>query len=336
MWVHRKTGNVSDVTDTTQRALEEVLTRYPSALSEPFGGHPVARLLTVDARNAVAAINPHGGYDIVGSPGKGRWAETPWVAVFDPLVTTSAQRGFYIVYLFREDGEAVYLSLNQGTTEVQKRVGGRYREVLEHQARLRRDLLTGDLTGTLAGPIDLSGRGSLTRGYEAGNIVALRYPRGAVPIDEVLTKDLSRFIELYAQLVSQSDALAEAAQASDGVAEPLEATEGDRFRYHKRVERNRQLAVQAKKSHGTTCQVCGFRFEDLYGELGAGYIEAHHLIPIAELSQRPRALNPATDFAVVCANCHRMLHTQRGRVLALDELRAIVELQRQGRRNSFC
>ena len=150
-----------------------------------------------------------------------------------------------------------------------------------------------------------------------------------MPPDDVLIDDLSRFVGLYAQLINQSDALAEAAQASDGIDEPLEATEGDRFRYHKRVERNRQLAVQAKKSHGTTCQVCGFRFEDLYGELGTGYIEAHHLIPIAELSHRPRALNPATDFAVVCANCHRMLHTTRGRVLAIEELRGIVEAQRR-------
>jgi 5-methylcytosine-specific restriction protein A len=34
------------------------------------------------------------------------------------------------------------------------------------------------------------------------------------------------------------------------------------------------------------------------------------LIPFAELVKRPDkvVLDPKTDFTVVCANCHRMLH----------------------------
>jgi 5-methylcytosine-specific restriction protein A len=34
------------------------------------------------------------------------------------LITETAQRGYYIVYLFRGDGAAVHLSINQGTTQV--------------------------------------------------------------------------------------------------------------------------------------------------------------------------------------------------------------------------
>lgn len=314
---------------TTQAVLEEVLAAYPSAISEPFRGHPTADLLRVDARNAVARIAKPPVYDIVGSPGKGRWADTPWVAAFDPLVTTSAMRGYYVVYLFRGDGKAVYLSLNQATTEVRERVGKRYREVLRHQAELRHDLLSGPLDGLIGGPIDLGPGGQLTRGYEAGNIAALRYGRNTVPTDDILAADLSRLLTMYAELVAQSDALAAAAQESDGPTEPMEAVEGDRFRLHRRVERNSKLAADAKKIHGTSCQVCGFTFEARYGEIGSGYIEAHHLIPIAELSKRPRSLNPLTDFAVVCANCHRMLHTSRGRVMSVEELRAVVARQQE-------
>ena len=53
---------------------------------------------------------------------KGGWAEIPWVAVFDPVVTTSAMRGHYVVYLFSADMQRLYLSLNQGIT---RRAAGR-------------------------------------------------------------------------------------------------------------------------------------------------------------------------------------------------------------------
>ena len=44
---------------------------------------------------------------VEGSVGKGNWAETPWIAIFDPLVRESAQQGYYVVYLFRPDGSGV-------------------------------------------------------------------------------------------------------------------------------------------------------------------------------------------------------------------------------------
>ena len=69
--------------------------------------------------------------------------------------------------------------------------------------------------------------------------------------------------------------------------------------------------------------VCGFDFEARYGELGTGYIEAHHVVPFAELAKEPEPvlLNPMTDFVVVCANCHRMLH-RRSPALSPTQLKA--------------
>ncbi len=81
------------------------------------------------------------------------------------------------------------------------------------------------------------------------------------------------------------------------------------LRMHFRIERNRKLARLAKKAHGCVCQVCGFAFEQQYGDLGRNYIEAHHLTPLAGLPPNtPVSLSPENDFAVVCANCHRMIH----------------------------
>jgi 5-methylcytosine-specific restriction protein A len=60
--------------------------------------------------------------------------------------------------------------------------------------------------------------------------------------------------------------------------------------------------------------------------LGRGFAECHHLVPLAEVAfHRNTRL---TDLAIVCANCHRMLH--RGRpVLTLDTLKGLIERLKQ-------
>lgn len=56
-------------------------------------------------------------------------------------------------------------------------------------------------------------------------------------------------------------------------------------------ERNPKIRADEIKVHGTTCSVCGFNFKERYGELGEGYIEVHHLIPISSLSEK-RKVDP--------------------------------------------
>ena len=290
--------------------LAEVLTNYSAARTEPLTDHPLAAFIGHDLRDAVREMIASDSYKITGSPGRGNWAETPWVAVFDPLVTETAQRGFYVVYLFRGDGEAVYLSLNQGTTEFLSLVGrARYIDALQAKARERLGLLAGNDTGGLqVGPIDLSGTGDLSRGYEAGNIVALRYEASDLPSDDEIATDLVRFLALYETLVGSGDRMAEDADPAAVREADRAGIEAAKQRWHLRTERNPRLANAAKGHHGATCMVCGFNFEDRYGELGVGYIEAHHLTPFADLRGRPTQLDAATDFIVVCPNCHRMLH----------------------------
>jgi 5-methylcytosine-specific restriction enzyme A len=74
------------------------------------------------------------GYVIDGSAGQGQWARSPWVAMLDPLVSDSAQRGYYVVYLFREDFTGFYLSLNQGVTDVREIYGAKVKNALKTRA----------------------------------------------------------------------------------------------------------------------------------------------------------------------------------------------------------
>ncbi len=81
-----------------------------------------------------------------------------------------------------------------------------------------------------------------------------------------------------------------------------------KLRQHKRIDRNSKLSREAKRIHGTTCKVCGFNFEAKYGQLGRGFIEAHHLQPLSNLKKEKLLLSPRDDFTVLCANCYRIIH----------------------------
>jgi 5-methylcytosine-specific restriction protein A len=83
------------------------------------------------------------------------------------------------------------------------------------------------------------------------------------------------------------------------------------FRSHRSRERNRKLVARAKalalKAQGKlACAVCAFDFGARYGKVGAGYIEAHHTVPISQIA--PGAKTKVKDIALLCSNCHRMAH----------------------------
>jgi hypothetical protein len=66
--------------------------------------------------------------------------------------------------------------------------------------------------------------------------------------------------------------------------------------------------IAASPDHRLHCEVpgCGFDFEHIYGENGRGYAEVHHLQPLS--NNEGLELTTLRDLAVVCANCHRMIH----------------------------
>lgn len=79
---------------------------------------------------------------------------------------------------------------------------------------------------------------------------------------------------------------------------------------HLRRERKRALADHVKARDGYRCQVCSLLFEEQYGDIGKGFAEAHHVVPLAQLRANTRII--PEDLITVCANCHRMLHRMRG------------------------
>ena len=111
----------------------------------------------------------------------------------------------------------------------------------------------------------------------------------------------------------------------------LEGKEGLRsLRAHIQIERNPMLAKAKKnavlvETGRLECEACGFDFYAKYGKAGKGFCEVHHLKP---LSQKGRRTTKLSDLAVVCSNCHRVIHRSR-KVLTLSELRGYIRSNAQ-------
>lgn len=97
-------------------------------------------------------------------------------------------------------------------------------------------------------------------------------------------------------------------------------------RTHLSRERNIKVISLAKKMFKREfgrvfCQVCGFDFESVYGEVGKDFIEAHHTKPVSEM--QPGHQTKVEDIALLCANCHRMVHKRRP-WLSFEELKKVL------------
>lgn len=85
-------------------------------------------------------------------------------------------------------------------------------------------------------------------------------------------------------------------------------------RIHKARERNNQVIALAKenfkkKNERLYCQVCGFDFEKKYVDIGKDFIECHHTIAVSEMREGHKT--KVEDIALLCPNCHRMVHKKR-------------------------
>lgn len=99
---------------------------------------------------------------------------------------------------------------------------------------------------------------------------------------------------------------------------------------HLERERNSRIVKLAKELFKSRhdgrifCEVCGFDFSKKYGDLGEGFIEAHHKKPISQMISGD--LTKIEDFIMVCSNCHSMLHTGNEWV-SYEKLKTIISKQ---------
>jgi predicted HNH restriction endonuclease len=102
------------------------------------------------------------------------------------------------------------------------------------------------------------------------------------------------------------------------------------LRKHLAHERNRKL-VKSKLSQSwkakrrLSCEACGFDFAARYGKRGEKYMECHHVKPVESFSESH--VTRLRDLALVCSNCHRMIHRQRP-WLSIAKLKSLIRIGR--------
>lgn len=127
-----------------------------------------------------------------GSCGAGQWTRYPWLAVYNKNITTTIQNGVYVVYLFSEDMERIYLTLNQGCTKLKSDLGKKKAvmemDKMKNIVRNHIDSRGFDKTNSLKVGHDL---------YEKGTIFYKEYERNSIPLDNILEKDLRNMLDIY-------------------------------------------------------------------------------------------------------------------------------------------
>ena len=97
--------------------------------------------------------------------------------------------------------------------------------------------------------------------------------------------------------------------------EELRAIEGAQriaiVRHRRREQKLRAAKLREGLRRGQGCLCCevpgcNFNFHEVYGKIGSNYAQIHHLKPLADRTAPSET--KLSDLAIVCANCHAMIH----------------------------
>ena len=143
---------------------------------------------------------------------------------------------------------------------------------------------------------------------------------------------LSQDAEASSFLDAPSDAVLSESPPSTGVSAKIGEMSADetrrKLRAHYKIDRSRKIrsvkVEQFKAKYGAIyCENCSFDFSKKYGRRGDGFIEVHHIVPLAAIL--PNTVTYLTDLLLLCSNCHRMVHRSRPD-LSPAELKVITKL----------
>ena len=159
---------------------------------------------------STAGIEPP--YIVEGSYGKGRWTGVPWIAVFDSRITTSAQKGVYIVYLLNKDTKELFLTFEVAATEVRgERTDSDGRVVFtgvvnnyDQDAKNRLQTKVQEIRDAVPDNYFASDNAiqSGSEGYNAGAVYYKKYTLDDMPSEKALIDDLKRMMDIYGRYYS--------------------------------------------------------------------------------------------------------------------------------------
>jgi len=106
--------------------------------------------------------------------------------------------------------------------------------------------------------------------------------------------------------------------------EDREAKEGEKYKTEAIFRSRNRALIEAKKANSDyRCEVCGMSFEESYGNIGRKFIIAHHKNPIG--ARNSASKTTPDDIALVCANCHEMIHRKEP-PFSISEIKGKIKL----------
>lgn len=137
-------------------------------------------------------------YKIKASVGQGIWAQVPWIGIFRNDITDSAQNGVYIVYLLSADGNSLFLTFNQGFTDIAKDKTAK--ETVDEMRKRASDCISKLNKHSFRSDENISLGSNLTNRaemYQKGAIFYKEYQKQNLPSEEILRHDLNDMLEIY-------------------------------------------------------------------------------------------------------------------------------------------
>ncbi|OAK12248.1 restriction endonuclease [Bacillus wiedmannii] len=168
-----------------------VMNEYLQAKTERFAGHKMGSVVRNELTTEITRLPfiDHNQYVVTGSIGQGNWAAVPWLAIMNKDITTSTQRGYYIVYLFSEDMERLYLTLAQGVTETSKEEMQKIKEEIREQIHMSHKVKKDDEI--------FLGTSQKAKGYANSTAAYIAYDANKMPSEKELVKDLEEMLRYY-------------------------------------------------------------------------------------------------------------------------------------------
>lgn len=158
--------------------------------NEPFKEHALGQWFKSEFSDYLTNIISRPDLKLTCSIGQGKWAEIPWIGIFNPEITIRAEKGFYAVILFSADMEEVYFCLGQGVTEPRKEFGRKFKTEMERRAELIRDRVTEYSKSFIPGPVELGGSTQLARDYDPAIAFYNKFETLDLPSEDELINQL--------------------------------------------------------------------------------------------------------------------------------------------------
>lgn len=294
--------------------LRRLAREYVFERAKPFAGSDFGNFvrhdLAMSAKKQVMFL-PYN-LRIKASVGSGNWASVPWLGFFDPLITESATKGFYVVYLINPQTEDIYLSMNQGTTSAYQIFGIEAgRKHLQRTAIELTEKVPKFAAKFSTGSIDLGSNEALPLGYVAGHAFGRRYPANNFS-KELFYSDFEVMLAAYDALVelggtTPGDLMMEEADSADII-------ESRRYILSRRIERSPNVRLKVLQQRGQVCEGCAIdphKHYNYQGPLRNIPLDVHHSKPISGMQEgESRRYRIPDDFMVLCPTCHRIIHKQ--------------------------